>query len=296
MIKPAGAGNLLKGAFVSAILALAALPSWSQPQEYEIHPREYVRVAIYNELHTHSTGDHYMWKDTEVKPKATTTKLMVETSQGVISRLIALNGRPLTQDERNADDGRVHRLLTDPSALRKKQQEQKDDDAHAEKLLASIPDAFLFRFEGVDDVNGQKFVHYSFQPDPNFSPPNHETRVFQGMKGNLFIDLEAKRIAKIDATLFQNVDFGWGILGRLDKGGRFLIEQRCIGGGRWETTHSILRFTGKALMFKSITIQEDETLFDFQKVNRNLTIADGIDVMKKADDTVAQSGGGNGQR
>jgi hypothetical protein len=289
------AGHLLKAL---ALLLFAALSTllWAQAPEYETHPREFVRTAIYNELHAHGDREHFMWKDTEVKPKATTTKLMVETRQGVISRLIALNGRPLTAQERAQDDGRVKRLLTDPSALRKKQQEQKEDEEHVQKLLSAIPDAFHFHFVGVEEGKSGKLAHYTFEPDQNFNPPNHEARVFEGMKGDLFIDLNAKRIAKIDAALFQPVEFGWGILGHLDRGGRFLIEQQCVGGERWETTHSVLRFNGKALMFKAINIQEDETLFDFQPVQPDLTIAQGIDAMKKADDMVAQNGGGNGSR
>jgi hypothetical protein len=293
-----GQGNLLKHALLyTALLALWA-QAWpqSQQQEYESHPREFVRSAIYNELHAHGNGEHFLWKDTERKPKATTTKLMVETKQGVISRLIALNGHPLTQQERAQDDGRVNRLLSDASALKKKQQEQKEDEGHAQKLLSAIPDAFIFQFKGVEEGKAGTQVHYTFVPDPQFRPPSHEARVFEGMKGDLFIDLEAKRITKIDANLFQSVEFGWGILGHLDRGGRFLIEQRCIGGTRWETTHSILHFTGKVLMLKAINIDEDETLFDFRPVSNDLTIAQGIDVMKKADEMVAENGGGNGQK
>jgi hypothetical protein len=294
MMKTAGLSRLLISSLISAGATLS--PAWAQTPEYESHPREYVRVAIYNELHSGEDGEHFMWKDTDSKPKGATTKLMVETQQGVISRVITINGHPLTPQERAQDDGRVNRLLSDPNALHKKQQEQKEDEVHEQKLLSAIPDAFLFHFVGVDDGKSGKQAHYTFQPDPNFTPPNHEARVFEGMKGDLYIDIGAKRIAKIDASLFQPVDFGWGILGRLDRGGRFLIEQSCIGGSRWETTHSILHFTGKALMFKSINIQEDETLFDFQRVDNHLTLTQGIDAMKKADDIIAQNGGGNGQK
>jgi hypothetical protein len=296
VIHAAGRGNLLKKTILLAAALAVAVPSWTQSEPYQSNPREFVRTTIYNELHAHGNGEHYMWKSTEQKPKATTTKLMVETKESVVSRLIALNGHALNAEERAQDDGRVHRLLNDPSALRKKQQEQKEDEEHAQRLLSAIPDAFLFTLVGVEDGKDGKMVHYTFLPDSNFNAPNRESRVFEGMKGDLFISLDAKRICKIDANLFKPVEFGWGILGRLDKGGRFLIEQKDVGGNRWETTHSVLRFNGKALMVKTIKIEEDETLFDFQKVDKDLTVAQGIEVLKKADDMVAQNGGSNGQR
>jgi hypothetical protein len=291
----AGKRLLRLSLYFAGLLALVSV-AWSQPPEYEAHPRDFVRAAIYNELHAQAGGEHYMFKDIDKKPKANNTKLMIETKQATISRVIAIDGRPLNAQERAQDDGRVNRLMNDPSALRKKQQEQKEDEAHEQKLLSSIPDAFNFTFAGVQDAPSGKLVRYTFQPDPNFSPPNHESRVFQGMKGEMLIDIDAKRIAKIDATLFQPVDFGWGILGRLDRGGRFLIEQRCLDGKRWETTHSVLHFTGKALMLKAISIQEDETLSDFRRVGDDLTIAQGIETLRKADEVVAQNGGGTGQK
>lgn len=268
----------------------------AQTPAYESNPKEFVRTAVYNEAHAHGSSEHFMWKDIEKKPKGTTTKLMVETKEGVISRLVAIDGRAPNSQERAQDDGRVNRLLTDPSALKKKQQEQKEDEARVQKLLSAIPDAFIFKYEGTEEGKSGKVAKYTFVPDPNFNAPSRETRVFEGMKGTIEIDLNAKRIAKIDGNLFEPVEFGWGILGHLDRGGRFVIEQQCIGGPRWETTHSYLRFTGKALMVKSINIQEDETLTDFQPVGADLTVAQGIDLMKKADDVVAENGGGSGQK
>ena len=102
-------------------------------------------------------------------------------------------------------------------------------------MLTSLPDAFLYTYAGTQPgPNGDELVHLTFKPNPNFNPPNHETAVYQGMQGDMLIDPKAMRIAKIDGTLFKDVDFGWGILGRLYKGGKFFIEQRDVGGGHWE--------------------------------------------------------------
>ncbi len=100
------------------------------------------------------------------------------------------------------------------------------------------------------------------------------------------------RIAKIDGTLFKDVEFGWGILGRLYKGGKFLIEQRDVGG-RWETTRETLEFNGKILMLKPLTISSTETATDFRPVPSNITTAQALELLHKSDETVAQNGGAN---
>ena len=71
-----------------------------------------------------------------------------------------------------------------------------------------------------------------------------------GMQGVVVIDPEASRIARIDGTLFKEVSFGWGILGHLDKGGHFLVEQRDVGDGSWDISRMSLNFTRQDSFFQ----------------------------------------------
>ena len=97
----------------------------------------------------------------------------------------------------------------------------------------------------------------------------------------IFRDKSAMRLAKISATLFREVSFGWGILGHLDKGGNFVVEQADVGDGAWEITHIQLNFTGKIMMVKSLMIKSDEHFSDFRRVPDNLTFAQGVDLLKQ---------------
>jgi hypothetical protein len=80
--------------------------------------------------------------------------------------------------------------------------------------------------------------------------------------------------------LFREVGFGWGILGHLDKGGHFLIEQRDVGDGAWDISHMSLSFTGKILLFKSIAIKSDEVFSDFRRVPDDTTFAQGVKILE----------------
>ena len=100
------------------------------------------------------------------------------------------------------------------------------------------------------------------------------------MQGYLLIDRNTCRLAKIEATLFREVSFGWGILGHLDKGGSLLVEQADVGDGTWDVTHMRLNFTGKVMMVKSLTINSEETFSDFRRVPDDLTFAKGIELLK----------------
>jgi hypothetical protein len=151
----------------------------------------------------------------------------------------------------------------------------------------------LFTYVGTDrGPAGDELVHLKFKPNPKFSPPNHETAVYIGMEGDLTIDRKAMRIAKIDGTLFKDVDFGWGILGRLYKGGRFIIVQRDVGGGDWEEVQETLQFNGRILLVKSLTISSTETMTDFRPVPPNITTAQALELLQKSADVVAANPSG----
>lgn len=277
----------------AALLALlTGLPAWPQ-QKDDIDPIELVRSASKNEIRASDVEQFYMFKDSTEYKDHSVTKEIVRTKQGGLSITLLLNGKPLPSEERQKEDAKLVKFANDPEARRKRRESNKADDQRAELMLTSLPDAFLYTYTGTDrGPNGEQLVHLKFKANPKFEPPNHETAVYQGMEGDMIIDRTAMRIAKIDGTLFKDVDFGWGILGKLYKGGKFRIVQRDVGGGHWEEVEETLQFYGKILMVKSLTIWSSETMTDFRPIPSNLTTAQALDLLHKSADIVAENGGG----
>jgi len=268
-----------------------ASKGWSQQKAAPVDPVELVRRAAKNEIRATDLQQYYMFKDTTQYKDHSATKAIVRTKEGGLSITLLQNGKPLNADERAKEDAKLQKFANDPDARRKRRESSKADDARAETMLTSLPDAFLYTYVGTDrGPNGEELVHLKFRPNPTFQPPNHETAVYQGMEGDMIVDKNAARIARIDGVLFKDVDFGWGILGKLYKGGIFRIVQRDVGGGHWEEVEETLQFYGKILMVKSLTIWSSETMYDFQPVSADLTTAQALDLLHKSVDVVARSG------
>jgi hypothetical protein len=225
-----------------------------------------VRAAIQNQINDDGHLHLFAWKERKYRGRNTQVSRLVETPSGIVSRVMLINDRQLDPVQQSEEDQRVRKSL-EPAQMRRKQKEHREDDERTRKMLATIPDAFDFVcLDTVSSPNGHKLTRFKFTPRPSFSPPSRETMVFTGMQGELLLDETAMRLAKIDGTLFKDVNFGWGILGRLYKGGRFLVEQSEITPSHWDTTRMFLHFDGKALFFKSIHIDDNETSWDFQPV------------------------------
>ena len=228
-----------------------------------------------------------MFRGTKTTPKGSTTKIYVETKEATAGVVIAYDGKPLTPAQRVDEQNRNERFLKNPDELRKKRAQEHEDAERTERIIRAMPDAFLFEPEGEQpgsaDIGhaGDPLVKLKFRPDPNYRPPSHVEEVLTGMEGDILVDATHYRIASIDGTLFKEVAFGWGILGHLDKGGHFLVHQADVGDNTWEISRMSLKFTGKILLFKNLSIDSTEVYSGFETVSPDLTFAQALDLIKK---------------
>ncbi|HEV3312141.1 MAG TPA: hypothetical protein VG815_16650, partial [Chloroflexota bacterium] len=118
-----------------------------------------------------------------------------------------------------------------------------------------------------------------FRPNLNFKPPSLDARVFHGMEGELWVEGKQERLAAINGHLMEDVKFGGGLLGHLDKGGRFEVRQVEVATGHWEMAVMAVDMRGKALLFKTINVQQTETRSDFQRVPDDLTLTQAADIL-----------------
>jgi hypothetical protein len=277
--------NPWPGTLVAALIAAASACAGAiSPQEAAkpSDPAALVRAVVQNEMKAGGAGvgDFYTWKERSVKPSRTTVKQYVETPDGLLARLVTIDDKPLSDDDRTKEDARINRLL-DPRQMQQKRKQQKEDENRTKKMVGALPDAFLYKQTGTEEKDGRTLVKLHFTPNPNFNPPSRETLVYQGMEGDMVIDSTAMRLLKIDGTMMRDVSIGWGIIGHLDKGGHFEVEQSEVDKGDWEITSMRLNFTGKALIFKTIRINEADTSTEFRKIPK-MKVAEAIDYLKKA--------------
>jgi hypothetical protein len=278
-------------------LAMCCVAAAQTSPPAQIPPAELVRSAVKNEVAAaDNTVIKHMFCSRKQTPKGSQTKLYVETNDAIAAMLIALNDQPLTPDQRQGEVNHLAWLTGSPEQLRKKQAREKEDAERSLRIIKALPDAFRYEYSGTENGTaslgraGVQLVKLKFTPNPDYSPPTRVEEVLAGMQGYLLIDPEARRLARIDGTLFRNISFGWGIVGHLDKGGHFLVQQAEIGDGMWGISELSLNITGRILLFKSLSMVSDETFSDFQRVPDNLPFANGVDILKAEQEKLARNG------
>lgn len=256
---------------------------------------ELVRQTVQNEIRSNNGDARFMYKDQKQTPQGSQISLIVETAQGSAEMLLTENGKPLPPQKRQAENARLEGLAHNPAELRKKQKADREDSEHTNRIIKALPDAFIFEPDGTEIGRegighpGDQLVRLKFGPNPKYSAPSHTEQVLTGMSGYVLIDASRKRIAKIDGKLFKDVGFGWGILGRLDPGGQFIVQQGTVKDNDWEVTRMDLSFTGKVLMFKKLIIKSDECFTDFRPAPSDLTFAQAVELLKKQESEIAEN-------
>jgi hypothetical protein len=270
---------------VSCILAFA-----QQSGEKIGSAGEILRKAVNSELNAQS-NDHSRWMYQEKAKDAgkEQVKWIVETREGDLDRLWSVNGRPIAREQQKQEDQRIEDLLHKPDRRKKRQRAQREDAQQTERLFKMLPDAVTARFG--EHKGG--LVEILFQPNPNFRPSSHEAAVFHAMEGRIWIDEKENRLAEIEGHLIRPVKFYGGLLGHLDEGGTFNVKQSEVAPEHWEITLLRVNMHGKALFFKTISVQQNEIRSDFQPVPANITLAQAAEELQRQCKTQAMAHSGS---
>jgi hypothetical protein len=262
---------------------LAALPPL--PRDATQYVKDTIAHQLAAEASDHS---HWRYRIHREDDKGAQDRDVIDTKDGQIARTLFINGQPLTSEQREADEARMKKLVEDPSERAKRDKRAKEDDDKGTQMLKQIPEAFIFKYEG--EENGQ--VILSFFPNPHYNAPTRELQVFRSMSGKLWIYRAEGRLARIDGTLFEDVTFGWGLLGRLNKGGTFSVTQSHVGDGHWVYVSLDVKMVGHAVIFKSINVRQVERISDFHRMSDNMTISEAYHLLQKDAPVSAENGAG----
>lgn len=228
---------------------------------------EMVSTAVHLQLEA-DKNDHsvFLYHDHDVQPKKNQYAIVVQTaSHGTIHRITRVNGKaiPLSRQKAKVED-----FVHSPELQQEQHRNNEHDARQVAQLLQMIPSAFRWsvRSETPNEIT------LSYVPNPSFHPPNKEDHVFAAMAGEMVLDRQQHRIVAFKGKLIRNVDFFFGLIGHMDKGGTFSVQRRQVEPNEWETVSMRTHIHGHVLLFKTISQDEDDYDTDFTKAPPDMTL------------------------
>ena len=245
--------------------------------------------ALATEISTAQDANHPMrFLLRKSSPRLTATKDIVETRDGAVARLISVNDTPLDQAAEQNEQARLDTLMSDPSLQRHRKQGEDADMGIVLKLLRMLPNAFLYQYAGSAASPSGNVEKFTFTPNPRFSPPDYESEALTAFSGEIWIDPAQERVTRLEGHLQQDTDYGWGILGRLNKGGWVVIEQADVGGKQWRIVHVQMEMPLR-ILFKTKVFNTVEQMSRYAPVPQGLDYRQAIRMLRAAAGGTAQT-------
>ena len=249
---------------------------WAQQPE---PAQQLVREVVYNELHDHDTHGYWRYWIEQRAQNATLLQDQVETTEGPIARLVEANGRPLDTHSREAEQTRLQQLVSSPLERASHRRAYSEDEKRIGTIFAQLPDAFLFESLGED--NGCR--HLRFRPNPAFQAHTIQSRIFHAMSGELWLDTRVKRLMRLEGKLDADLDFGFGLLGHIEKGSWFQMQRVQVSATEWKTEQLEIHISGRAMLFSTIDRNTSELRGGFSSVPAGLDLAGGMRLLEQTD-------------
>jgi hypothetical protein len=265
---------------LTASLAAGEKASTSAPQLSPSQAQALVGRALVAELRTaQDTSRPMRYLLRKSSPRLTTTKEIVETRDGDVARLVAVFDHPLSQADEQREQERLDLLLSDPSRQRHRKQNEEGDLGLVLKLLRMLPKAYLYQYAGSGSAPAGAVEKFTFLPNPAFSPPDLETQALTAMTGEIWIDAAQERVVRLEGHLQQDTNYGWGVLGKLDKGGWIVIEQADMGGRQWRIERFKMQMNLRVL-FKTRNIDTTEEMTQYAPAPPGIDYRQAIQILR----------------
>jgi hypothetical protein len=259
--------RLVTLAFAAGMALPPALPSQTA--------KELIGEACYNELQQRENETLWSYRAERHIGNRVFLEQVIETVDGPVQRLLAVDGHPPTAAESKEEDDRNQGLLKDPSGRRAIQKQRDDDDRKMEELLRVIPEAFVFEDQGQEGESEK----IAFHPNPGFKPKTYEQRILHALDGVVLVDLRDKRIVRLSGSLRARVEFGLGLIGHVEQGGTTDIRRVRLSAGVWKISAEKIDMDGRFVMLKTIKKHQDESRTDFEPVVPGTTFAQALTEM-----------------
>ena len=258
-----------------ALVLVVCIGAPVRDQGSAVPAAELINEVIANELADRVQQRKWMYVIAKREGNKTVTEEQVETKDGLLYRVLAIDGTPLNPDQRQQDNARMNRLLHDPDQQLKIKRGVEEDEQKLQKLMRLMPEAFLYDYDGVEG----NLVRIKFRPNSNYNPLTYEARVAHSLGGILLIDSQQKRLAKLSGRLLNRVEFGYGLLGHIDDGGTIEIRRVQVGDSQWKTDLINIQVSGRLVFFKTISEQQYETRSDFRAVSGDLSLLEASQIL-----------------
>jgi hypothetical protein len=192
-----------------------------------------------------------------------------------VRHLLAKDGKPLEGDEKKKED---ERFSKDFDEKKKKQAELENDpkkqakqDEQEQAQISDFLRAERFTNPRRELFRGQEVIVFDFGPNPDYKPKKLAESIVQKLGGVLWVDEQARDVARLEARFNDNVKIGGGVLASLSKGSNLVFEQTMVNDEVWLPSYAEVHAAARVVFFK-VKANEIDRYSDYKKFSSEVKL------------------------
>jgi hypothetical protein len=249
-------------------------------------PREIIRKCVELDQSNWMRRKDYTWTanettrhlDSSGKVKSTES----ETWDTVVlfgkpyRKTTARDGKPLEPAEQQKEQEKIDRAVASmehetPDQRAARLAHEDKERAKDREFLNEMPDAFQFRIEGEEKIDGRDTWVISATPNLDYQPKHGDAKAFRKVEGRIWIDKSEFEWVRIEAKTTGVIS--WGLfLARLNPGASLLFEQTRVNDELWLPKRQTVSGSGKLGMLKKVSEQQEVTWTNYRKFQVESTL------------------------
>lgn len=218
--------------------------------------------------------------DGRVKSRDLKTHDIIMYDGTPIRRLIAKDDKPLSPGEKRAQEEGFRKAIESrknesEGERRKRLKEAEERRTRYRKAIREIPEAFNFRLAGVEQIAGRPAWLLEAEPRPGYRPKDRYSKLFQHLRGRLWIDQEDSHWVRAEAELSEAVWFGF-IFVRIAEGAKVKLDQMRLDNRVWAPKHLWYTASARVGLIMTYHVEEEFDYRDYRKVDLDSLFAGGL--------------------
>lgn len=212
--------------------------------------------------------------------KETETKVYEITPIGdqLIERLISVNGKELSEQDKEKEDKRVQKEVQD-IVKRREKEEKKKERARERGEKEDDDELTILDFLRVSEVTsvrremfrGFEVIAFDFEPKKGFKPKNRAESIASKLAGTLWVDEKVQQITRLEARLIDSFKMGGGLVASISPSTAFAFEQEKIDGELWLPSYVEGNISARIMLFAKLNRSFERRYSDYKKYQIDTT-------------------------
>ena len=260
-----------------ALLAVAAFTAAYSTAAAD--PREIVRKCVDLDQANWLRMKDYTWNARQITRHLDSAgKLKSTDSEGwetVIlfgkpyRKMTERNGAPLPASDQRKEQEKIDRTVAElqretPAQRATRLAAYQKERAKDRDFLRELPDAFNFKIEGEEKIDGRDTWIISASPNTAYQPKHGDAKAFRKIAGRIWIDKSEFQWVRIEAKTIDTISWGW-CLARLNPGASLIFEQTRVNDEIWLPKREFVSGSGRLAVLKKLIEEQEITWSNYRK-------------------------------